>query len=130
MFFEMTVQIRVSNFQEGHKWYKTLLKKEADLIPHGGFVEWEVIPGCWLQVSEGVPAQGSGPLRLGVKDLTVERERIMKELRVDYFDIHSRQEVGAKWATFSDPWGNQIGFFEYINKLEEKERIQTVTNLK
>lgn len=60
----------------------------------------------------------------------MERERIMKELRVDYFDIHSRQEVGAKWATFLDPWGNQIGFFEYINKLEEKERIQTVTNLK
>lgn len=38
MFFEMTVQIRVSDFQEGHKWYKTLLKKEADLIPHGGLL--------------------------------------------------------------------------------------------
>lgn len=124
MFFEMTVQIRVSDFTKGHQWYKTLLKREGELIPHDGFVEWEVISGCWLQVSEGVSAKGSGPLRLAVKDLVAERERVMKELNVEYFDIHSREEVGAKWATFMDPWENQIGFFEYIDKQEEKERIQ------
>lgn len=129
MFFEMTIQLRVSDFHEGHIWYKTLLKREADYIPHEGFVEWEVITGCWLQVSEGVPAKGSGPLRLAVKDLASERERVRRELDVAYFDIHSRGEVGAKWATFSDPWGNQIGFFEYIDKQEEKERIQFLTSI-
>lgn len=128
MFFEMTVQIRVSDFEKGHQWYKTLLKRETELIPHDGFVEWEVISGCWLQVSEGVPAKGSGPLHLAVKDLAAERERVMKELNVEYFDIHSREEVGAKWATFMDPWENQIGFFEYIDKREEKDRIHLLTN--
>lgn len=129
MFFEMTIQIRVSDFQKGHQWYKTLLKKEAELIPHDGFVEWEVVSGCWLQVSEGVPAKGSGPLRFAVKDLAAERERVMQELNVGYFEIYSREEVGAKWATFMDPWENQIGFFEYMDKQEEKERVQLLTNI-
>lgn len=118
----MTVQIRVSDFTKGHQWYKTLLKREGDLIPHDGFVEWEIISGCWLQVSEGTSAKGSGPLRLAVKDLVAERDRVMKELNIEYFEIHSREEVGAKWATFMDPWENQIGFLNtLINRKKKSE---------
>lgn len=43
MIFEMTTQVRVSNIEEGHKWYETLLNKKTDFIPHDGFVEWELI---------------------------------------------------------------------------------------
>lgn len=34
---EMTVQVRVSDFTKGVEWYKTLLKKGPDFIPHEGF---------------------------------------------------------------------------------------------
>lgn len=47
-------------------------------------------------------------------------------LNVDYFEIYTRQEVPVMWGTFSDPWGNRIGFFEYIDKTEETERITTI----
>ncbi|MBK3496352.1 VOC family protein [Viridibacillus sp. YIM B01967] len=129
MIFEMTIQIRVTNISEGQKRYGSLLKKKPDFIPHEGFAEWELIPGCWLQVAEGIPSEGSGPLRLTVKDIEAEKERVVKELNIENFKIYSREEVSAKWGTFSDPWGNHIGFFEYVDKVEQNERIKTILGL-
>ncbi|MGY3186325.1 VOC family protein [Lysinibacillus sp. TE18511] len=126
MIFEMTTQVRVSNVEEGHKWYETLLNKKPDFIPHDGFVEWELIPGCWLQVAEGNFTEGNGPLRLGVTNIEAERERLIKELNIDNFEIYSRPEVSAKWGTFTDPWGNRLGFFEYLDKTEEQARIKAI----
>lgn len=126
MFFEMTYQVRVTDFKEGQKWYEIFLGKTSDFIPHDGFAEWELIPGCWLQVAEGIPSEGSGPLRLAVKDIKAEKERLFRELDVENFEIFSRTEVPVKWASFTDPWGNRIGLFEYINKSEEKERMKAI----
>ena len=124
MIFELTYQIRVADFDAGLKWYKSLLKKEPDFTPHNGFAEWELIPGCWLQVAEGIPVEGSGPLRLGVKSIEDERSRLINEIHIESFEIFSREEVPVKWATFSDPWGNSIGFFEYNDEQEMNERIK------
>lgn len=126
MFFEITVHIHVSDIEEGQKWYETLLNRTPDFIPHESFVEWEIVPGCWLQVSEGNPGSISGPLRFAVKDILNEKERIIRELNIANFEIHSRPEVPVKWGTFTDPWGNQIGFYEYIDKNEEKKRLKTL----
>lgn len=124
MIFEMTYQVRVVDFDAGLNWYKSLLKKEPDFTPHNGFAEWELIPGCWLQVAKGAPTEGSGPLRLGVKSIEDERSRLINEIHIESFEIFSREEVPVKWATFSDPWGNRIGFFEYNNEQEMNERIK------
>ncbi|PLR76535.1 ornithine monooxygenase [Bacillus sp. V3-13] len=126
MIYEMTVQVRVSNMVEGQKWYETLIKRKPDFIPHDGFAEWELIPGCWLQVAEGTPSEGSGPIRLGVTDIEKERERLMNALNIENFAIESREEVPVKWGTFSDPWGNRLGLFEYLSEGEKQERINTI----
>ncbi|MEH7388270.1 VOC family protein [Bacillus sp. JJ1521] len=128
MFFEMTYQVRVTDIKEGQKWYETFLNKAPDFIPHEGFVEWELIPGCWLQVAEGEPTEGSGPLRLGIKDIIAQKDRLVRELNVENFEVFSRQEVPVKWGTFTDPWGNRIGLFEYVDKIEENLRINTILN--
>ncbi|PLT28917.1 VOC family protein [Peribacillus deserti] len=124
MIYEMTIQVRVADFNRGYKWYETLLKRNADLIPHEGFAEWELVPGCWLQVAGGIPSDGSGPVRLGVTDIESERNRIMSALGVSFFDIHTREEVPVKWAGFTDPWGNRLGFFEYKNINDKEVQIQ------
>lgn len=31
----------------------------------------------------------------------------------------------VKWGSFSDPWGNQLGYFEYQDKVAEQDRIKT-----
>jgi hypothetical protein len=115
MIVDMTVQVRVADMKEGQRWYQTLLQKEPDFIPHEGFAEWELIPGCWLQVAEGVPAEGNGPIRFGVADLEAERERVVRELQVESFAIFSREGVPVRWGTFSDPWGNRLGFYQALN---------------
>lgn len=126
MIFEMTYQVRVSDMSDGQKWYETLLNMAPDFVPHEGFVEWEIVSGFWLQVTEGESAVGSGPLRLAVEDIVREKNRMLKELNIENFEIHTRAEVPVKWGTFSDPWGNKLGFYEYLNKEEEKERIRKV----
>ncbi|CAM3549630.1 hypothetical protein GCM10009865_08640 [Aeromicrobium ponti] len=126
MIYEMTVQIRVPDMEEGQRWYETLFNKKPHFIPHAGFAEWELIPGCWLQVAEGLPSNGCGPIRLGVVDLEGERERVMNELKVGDFKIFSRKEVPVKWATFTDPWGNKIGFFEYMEGQEKQAQINRI----
>lgn len=119
----MTFQVRVSDIVKGKWWYETLLDREPDFIPHEGFAEWELIPGCWLQVAEGIPAESSGPLRLGVMNIEAERERLVKELNLDTFEIDERPEVPVRWATFSDPWGNRIGLFEYLSEAEKERKM-------
>ena len=114
----MTFQIRVGDIEKAQKWYQTLLNREPEYIPHEGFLEWELISGCWLQVAEGTPTAGGGPVRLGVMSIEKERERLMKELKIAHFEICERDEVPVKWGTFHDPWGNQIGFFEYVDENE------------
>ncbi|QDP41125.1 VOC family protein [Radiobacillus deserti] len=126
MIFEMTIQVRVTDMEKGQAWYKVLFKREPDFVPHDGFAEWEIIPGCWLQVAEGNPIEGGGPLRFGVTDIEVEKGRLMEELEITDFEIYSRPEVPVKWGTCTDPWGNRIGFFEYVDKQEQNERIRTV----
>ncbi|PEB50507.1 ornithine monooxygenase [Bacillus pseudomycoides] len=111
------------------QWYQTLLNKEPDFMPHKGFAEWELIPGCWLQVTEGVPSRGSGPIRLGVINIEDERERLKEELGIENFEIYTRIEVPVKWGTFADPWGNRLGFFEYLDQNEQNERIKTILKL-
>ncbi|KHE72444.1 VOC family protein [Halobacillus sp. BBL2006] len=126
MVYEMTIQVRVTDIEKGKKWYEKLFQRKPDFEPHFGIVEWEIFPGSWLQLAEGTPAKESGPLRFGVKDIKDEQQRVMEGLDVEHFKIHSREEVPVKWGTFSDPWGNQLGFYEYHDKAEQEERIQTI----
>ncbi|MBH0172354.1 VOC family protein [Fictibacillus sp. 23RED33] len=126
MIYEMTVQVRVSNMEDGQKYYETLLNRQPDFTPHDGFAEWELLPNCWLQVAEGTPTVGNGPLRLGVVDLHAERKRLMDVLHIEEFEIFERVEVPVKWATFSDPWGNRLGLFEYKDSEALNEKLRQV----
>jgi catechol 2,3-dioxygenase-like lactoylglutathione lyase family enzyme len=113
---EMTVQLRVRDFQEGKRFYQRLLQRQPDFVPHEGFAEWELLPKCWLQVGEGEPTAGSGPIRLGVGDIEQERSRVISELGIEVGDIFTRDGVPVKWCTFQDPWGNRLGFFQELKK--------------
>ena len=109
---EVTVQVRVLDFARGRAWYEGLLDRPPDFVHHEDFAEWQLVPGVWLQVGQGEPACGSGPLRLGVDNLELERDRVIARLGVPRFEMHQRPEVPVRWATFEDPWGNRVGCFQ------------------
>ena len=125
MIYEITVQVRVADLVIGQRWYSTLLNRDPDEIQHEGVLEWELLAACWLQVIEGEPTH-SAPICLGVLDVEAERARLMQQLDLVHFDIHQREDVPVKWATFTDPWGNEIGLFEYINSTEKYLRIKRI----
>ena len=108
----ITYQIRVPDFEAGVAFYTALLARDPDFVPHDDFAEWELIDRSWLQLNKGTAAAGSGPLRLGTVDIERERQRVVDELGVEPFEIETRDEVPVLWATFPDPWGNQLGFFQ------------------
>ncbi|MFC0524511.1 VOC family protein [Pontibacillus salicampi] len=107
-----TFQVRVGEYQEGLSWYETLFQRAPDFVPHEDFAEWEIIKGTWLQVSQGNPTIGNGPLRLGVSNIAGERKRIMEQLHINIEPINKREGVPAAWCTFTDPYGNKIGLYQ------------------
>lgn len=129
MIYDITVQVCVANVGEGQVWYELLLERRPDYI-HEGFAEWELLPGCWLQVAEGTPVEGNGPVRLGVSDIDSERNRVIKELNVDAFDIEERDGVPVKWGTFSDPWGNRIGLYEHLDEADKRRAMERMLNVR
>jgi hypothetical protein len=113
-FTAITFQVRVSDFEEGRKWYEIFLNRKPDFVPHGDFAEWELIPNAWLQVAKGTPTNGNGPLRIGVSDIKSERERLISELNVEIEEVQTRDGVPAAWCTFEDLYGNRIGLFQEL----------------
>jgi hypothetical protein len=107
----VTIEVRVSDFGAGAHWYTRLLGRPPDLTPRADFWEWEILPKCYLQVGQGTPATGSGPIRLGVADVAAERARVHDALGVAVSEIERIEGVAA-WCTFEDPFGNRLGLFE------------------
>jgi hypothetical protein len=111
----VTIQVRVTNYEEGLRWYKTLFDRDPDFIPHEDFAEWEIVKSTWLQVAKGKPSIGNGPLRLGIQDIHSERERLMKALHIKIEEVNTREGVPAAWCTFNDPYGNLVGLFQELD---------------
>jgi hypothetical protein len=110
----VTIQVRVGGISDGVDWYTDFLGRGPDLEPDEAFKEWEVIPGCRLQVAEGVPAADSGPLRLEVDDL--DAAVTAAERRLGALHAVSRGRIAglAAWCTFADPWGNLVGYYQAL----------------
>lgn len=51
---------------------------------------------------------------------------MIHELQVEPFEVYQREEVPVKWGTFADPWGNRIGFFEYLDEAEKAEKLKRI----
>ncbi|MGP4081208.1 VOC family protein [Pseudalkalibacillus sp. R45] len=111
----VTFQVRVKDFEKGMEWYGVLFNRKPDFIPHEGFAEWELLQDTWIQLAEGTPAIGNGPIRIGVTDIKAERKRLMEELGIELEEVNTREGVPAAWLTFEDPDGNLIGLFEDLS---------------
>ncbi len=77
-----------------------------------------------MQLAEGDPTPASGPLRLGVTDIVSAQQRLVSSLDVEPFELYSRPEIPVQWGTFSDPWGNRLGFFEHRDKAEKDRAVR------
>jgi hypothetical protein len=107
----VTNQVKVTNFSDGRDWYVKLLGRDPDFMGADNFHEWEIVPGSWLQVAEGNPQTGNGPIRFGVTDIKKERERVMQDLNIEVSEIEAIDGIAA-WVNFNDPFGNKLGLYQ------------------
>jgi catechol 2,3-dioxygenase-like lactoylglutathione lyase family enzyme len=112
-FTGVTVQLLVPDFAGGVDFYSRLIGRPPDFEPHEDFVEWEVLPGFWLQLGEGTPRRAY-PLRLAVDDVAAERARAERELGAHAVSAIQRIPGLVAFCNFDDPWGNRLGFYERL----------------
>jgi hypothetical protein len=124
MIYEMTVQVRDLDMNKQQSFYQVSLNRAQDFTSYEGFAELELLPNCWLQVAEGLPAFSNGTTRLGVVHLNGERRRLIETLEIKPFEIFEREEVPVRLATFSDPCGNHLGLFEDKVDAASEEKFQ------
>ena len=72
---ETITEIQVSDLARSREWYTRLFGKGVDLEPFEGNLEWK-IAGAWVQITKGEPKSSSWGLRIEVRDIHRERERL------------------------------------------------------
>lgn len=98
--------VPVSDIDAAKTWYGKLFGRPADNNPMPPLVEWQVVPGGWVQVFVDETRAGSGLLNFAVDDLAAARadaaEQGLSPGEIE--GVHKGVEI----ATLTDPDGNTI----------------------
>ena len=98
--------VPVSDLDRANAWYEKLFGRPADNNPMPVLVEWQVVPGGWVQVFVDADRAGSGLLNFAVDDLSAHvAEAAERGLTPgDVEDVNK----GVQLSTLRDPDGNLI----------------------
>ena len=106
----ITIGIPVADLDQAARWYEKSLELSASIEPAPDIREYEIYPGCWLQLSEAETTESEHCLLMGVADLQAERNRLAG-LGADIDDIQRVEGVIA-WCDFRDPDGNRLSMYK------------------
>lgn len=96
----------VSDLETSDRWYTALFGRTADNNPMSTLVEWQVVPGGWVQVFADPERAGTGLLNFAVDDLEGHiAELTQRGLRPGEISDAAK---GVRLSALSDPDGNTI----------------------
>lgn len=98
--------VAVRDIGAGRAWYTRLFGREPDNNPMPNLVEWQVVDGGWVQVTEDPRRAGHGLLNLAVSDID-EGVRELREMDLDPGEIVDANK-GVRLCPLADPDGNTI----------------------
>ena len=98
--------VPVADLQRSNRWYTTLFGRGADNNPMPTLVEWQVLPGGWVQVFTDGERAGSGLLNFAVDDLDSHRAEL-RSRGLDPGEVVTADK-GVRLSTLADPDGNLI----------------------
>ena len=100
--------VPVSDIDRSEQWYASLFGRPADNNPMRSLVEWQVLPGAWVQVFSDPDRAGRGLLNFAVDDL----ENHLAEIggRGIGSDEIVDASKGVRTSSVTDPDGNTIAF--------------------
>jgi glyoxylase I family protein len=98
--------VPVTDLHNGNRFYEALFGRPADNNPMPTLVEWQVLPGGWVQVFTDRERAGSGLLNFAVGDL----KACIDELQQRGLTPGEITEAnkGVRLSTLTDPDGNTI----------------------
>ncbi len=98
--------VPVSDLAVSDRWYATLFDRPADNNPMNTLVEWQVLPGAWVQVFTDPGRAGTGLLNFAVDDLEGHIAQLQSR------GIHPGEitdaDKGVRLSAITDPDGNTI----------------------
>ncbi|HEY6646168.1 MAG TPA: VOC family protein [Mycobacterium sp.] len=100
--------VPVSDVDKSHEWYSSLFGRSADNNPMPTLVEWQVLPGAWVQVFNDPQRAGSGLLNFAIDDLESHLAQV-RERSLDPGEI-VEADKGVRLSTITDLDGNTIRF--------------------
>lgn len=100
--------VPVSDVQKSQQWYSSLFGRSEDNNPMPTLVEWQVLPGAWVQVFADPQRAGSGLLNFAVDDLESHLSEV-RERGLEPEEILDANK-GVRLSTITDPDGNTIRF--------------------
>jgi predicted enzyme related to lactoylglutathione lyase len=98
--------VHVSDIAASRRWYAALFDRPEDNNPMPTLVEWQVLPGAWVQVFHDDGRAGTGAVNFAVDDL----DDHVAQLRERGFapgDIVEANK-GVRLSSLSDPDGNTV----------------------
>ena len=100
--------VPVSEIDTSGQWYASLFGRPADNNPMPSLVEWQVLPGAWVQVFTDPDRAGNGLLNFAVDDL----ETHLAEVGGRGIETEGIVDAskGVQTSTVTDPDGNTIAF--------------------
>ncbi|CAN3126730.1 VOC family protein [Mycobacterium sp. smrl_JER01] len=98
--------VHVTDISRSRQWYSSLFGRPEDNNPMPTLVEWQVLPGAWVQVFHDPDRAGTDNLNLAVDDLAGH----VAELSGRGLEPGDIIEVnkGVRLCRFGDPDGNVI----------------------
>lgn len=111
----MTIAINAGDFIAVLDFYTRVFGRGPDTAPMDNFLEWQICPGAWLQLSCGHsrPGANNARVRFEVHDIAAAVAR-MADAKVPIGEVVTVPDVVA-FANFSDNWGNALGFYELLS---------------
>lgn len=98
--------VPVSDLEKSSRWYESLFGRAPDNNPMPTLVEWQLLPGAWVQVFADTERSGTGLLNFAVDDLDAHIGEIERR-GVEPGQIIEANK-GVRLSTVRDPDGNTI----------------------
>ncbi|MBW3085099.1 hypothetical protein KEM60_01292 [Austwickia sp. TVS 96-490-7B] len=126
----MTIALNAGDFTEVLDFYTLVFGHGPDTAPLDDFLEWQISPGAWLQLSTGHdrPGANNARVRLEVGDIDTAVGRLAGG-SVPVGEVVVVPDV-VSFVNFSDNWGNALGFYQLLSPRdvytpEERRRHDT-----
>jgi glyoxylase I family protein len=98
--------VPVTDLDRSRRWYEKLLGRAPDNKPMPTLVEWQVVPGGWVQVFDDEQRAGSTVVNVAVRDLDAHIEDLRRRGLEPGEIIEANK--GVRLSALTDPDGNTV----------------------